>query len=406
MKRFTLLLLLARPVLAIDFNDPRSLVETAVAAHPSLARLRAEVAAARERVTPAASQPNPMAMAGVENRRIDLGRDEMTMYTIGASQTFIRADKRESRRAAAELEARSLERELDARRAEIERDVLLAWYELATTDAQLRTSRRVRELIDAIVAAARVRYEVGTSIQADVIRAQFQLSDLDHEILALGGARRAALARLLPLLGLPMNADVPEVAIPENADDQTIDTPPLPPADHPALAALELEVARQEELIRLARLDIKPDVDLEASYGVRPQERDMFSVVARVELPLRREKLIEPRVREALALRDAAKTRIEELRLELTQEMAAAFAAHEEATNQMRLHHDVLVPQARLAFDSTLAAYQTGKASFDSILTTLTDYVRLQLDYYEFLARHAQAIVNYEALRRGARRNG
>jgi hypothetical protein len=90
-------------------------------------------------------------------------------------------------------------------------------------------------------------------------------------------------------------------------------------------------------------------------------------------------------------------------RRSLTEAMGEAVVAHEEATRQLQFHEAVLVPQAQLAFESTLSAYQTGKAPFDAILTTETDYLRLRLQYYEFLAQHAQAVVNYDALVRGAR---
>jgi len=403
MKRLFCLLLIAQPLFAINFADPRALVAEAVGKHPALVRLRAEAAAARERVTGSAALPNPMVMSGIQNKQIDLRDDEMmTMYMVGASQRFVRSDKREARREAAELEARAAELQLDSARAAIERDVLLAWYDVAATDAQLASAAQVRELIDAIVDAARVRYEVGTSLQSDIIRAQLESSDLEHEVLTLRGARRAALARLLTALELPLDTDVPALTLPESAAAADIDSSPVPPADHAGIVALEAEVARAEAEIRLAELDRKPDIDLEAQYGLRPQQRDMFSVVARVELPLRRDVTIEPRVREAILRRDAAKARIGELRRTLTQALAEAYVAHEEANNQMQFHHEVLVPQAQLAFESTLAAYETGKTSFDALLATEADYLRLRLQYYEFVARHAQAIVTYEALRKGA----
>jgi outer membrane protein TolC len=404
MKRLFLLLLAALPAAALDFYDPRAVVGAALESHPTLTRMRAEAAAARERIAPAGSLPNPMLMAGVQNKQIDLRDDEMmTMYMVGISQTLVRPDKRDARRDAAELEAVAIDKQLDSARAEIERDVLLAWYDLAAADAQLTATAQVREMIDAVIAASRVRYEVGTGMQADVIRAQLQGSDLDHEILRLRGTRRAASTRLLSLLGLPMETMVPRVTIPENTDDLAIDATATPPADHPAILALETEVAREEEEIRLAKLELRPDLDLEAQYGHRTTQRDMFSVVARIELPLRAKQLVQPRVREAILRRDAAKHRIDELRRELTTAMAAAVVAHEEATNQMKFHHEVLVPQAQLAFESTLAAYQTGNAPFDAILATETDYLRLRMQYYDFLAEHAQAVVTYEALRKGAR---
>ena len=62
-----------------------------------------------------------------------------------------------------------------------------------------------------------------------------------------------------------------------------------------------------------------------------------------------------------------------------------------------------LVLAAPLTARKAFAAYQTGAASFESILATETDYLRLRLQYHELAQRHAQAIVSYEALVRGAR---
>ena len=77
MKRLLLLLLAALPAAALDFNDPRAVVGAALETHPTLTRMRAEVAAARERIATASSLPNPMLMAGVQNKQVDLRDDEM-----------------------------------------------------------------------------------------------------------------------------------------------------------------------------------------------------------------------------------------------------------------------------------------------------------------------------------------
>jgi outer membrane protein TolC len=345
-----------------------------------------------------------MLMAGLRDKQVNLRDDEMmTMYMVGISQTLIRPEKRDARRDAAEAAARAAEKELESARAEIERDALLAWYDIASADARLHATAHVRELVDAIVAAARVRYEVGTSLQADVIRAQLQASDLDLEILRLKASRRAATTRLLPLLGLPLTTEVPPLSMPENTEDLAIDASTTPPADHPAIAALEAQIDATSREVRLAELETRPDIDLEAQYGHRAVQRDMFSLTARIELPLRAKQLSQPRIREAELRRDALRFRIEELRRDLTQAMAEAVVAHEEATKQLEFQRQVVEPQAQLAFESTLAAYQSGKTSFDAILATQTAYLRLRLQYFDYLARHAQAVVNYEALRRGAR---
>jgi outer membrane protein TolC len=200
-----------------------------------------------------------------------------------------------------------------------------------------------------------------------------------------------------------MTTEVPLVSMPENTDDLAIDATPVPPSDHPALVALESQIDQLTRAVRLAQLETRPDVDLEAQYGYRALQQDMFSLTARIELPLRAKQLSQPRVREAELRRDAVHQRIEEVRRALTQAMAEAVVAHEEATRQLDFQREVLVPQAQFAFESTLAAYQSGKAPFDAILATQTAYLRLRLQYFDFLSRHAQAVVNYDALRRGAR---
>lgn len=412
MKRLLSVLLIALPAAALDFNDPNAVVATALETHPTLTRLSAEAAAARERVSPAASLPNPMLMAGVQNKQVDLRDDEMmTMYMVGISQTLIRPEKRDARRESAGILARAAEKQIASARAEIERDVLLSWYDVAAADAQLHAIEHLREMTAAVTDTARVRYEVGTSAQADVIRAQLQASDLEQEILRLRATRRAAQTRLLTALGLSMDTEVPRITAlsqreNENvsgalrfAQDETL-------ANHPAIAALQLEAAAVEQDLRLARLELRPDIDLEAQYGYRAMQRDMFSVTARIELPLRSKELTQPRIREAVARRNALTSQIEELRRSLKQEIAAAVVAHDEAAHQLEFQRGVLLPQAQLAFESTLAAYQTGKSAFDAILTTQTAYLRQRLQSFDLLAAHAQALVSYEALLKGARSGG
>ena len=90
------LLIAASAAAAIDWNDPHSVVEAAITASPSLREIDANLAAARAQLRAAGALPNPMLMAGVQNQQIDLSRDPMmTMYTVGASQTFVRGERRD-----------------------------------------------------------------------------------------------------------------------------------------------------------------------------------------------------------------------------------------------------------------------------------------------------------------------
>ena len=128
----------------------------------------------------------------------------------------------------------------------------------------------------------------------------------------------------------------------------------------------------------------------------------MFSLTARVELPIRKSTIIEPRIREAIARRDAARQQIEVLRQQLLQDLGSELALRNEAVEQIDLHINKLVPAGKVGFQSSLAAYQTGKTSFDAVLGSLRTYVALNVDYYDFLRQKMLAEVDIEGIQRGA----
>jgi cobalt-zinc-cadmium efflux system outer membrane protein len=396
-------LLVAGNAPAIDWNDPHSVVEAALTASPSLREIDAQLAVARAQLRMAGSLPNPMLMGGVQDQQIDLTRDPMmTMYVVGASQTFVRGERRDVMRRGAQLRVEQLEREAQSRRAEVVRDAIMAWDEAATANNEIAANEEIAKLASTISDAARVRYEVGAAAQSDIIRAKVEASNVRHAILMQRGVRETALARLRALLNLAATTSIPSFELPHAmahhaaAGDASLD------ATTPAIAALESEKARSEEDIHLAKLAARPDISIEASYGLRPEQKDMFSVLARVELPIRRKTTIEPRVAEAIARRDVVSAQIGMLRQQLAAAFGEAVASRNEAIEQIDLHLEQLVPEAKLGFESSLASYQAGKTTFDAVLGALQAYRSLNVDYYEFVRQLLIADAEIDALEHGA----
>jgi cobalt-zinc-cadmium efflux system outer membrane protein len=387
---------------SLEWQDPRTLAAAAVEASPSIRALEAEAEAAREAARAAGALPNPMAMGGVQNLNEDLTNDMMmTMYMVGASQSFVPGERRRSLERAAEASVKGVEATQRTLAAEVSRDAIVAWIEIASIDERREIVERVLSVTDAIVASSRARYEAGSAIQADILRAQLVRSDLQHTILSLEGDRRIAAATLRSLLGLEAGTEIPRLHLREASPS----APPSPiiTEEHPGIASLQAEVDRRTAEIDLARSATRPAWSVEASYGYRPEANGMISVLGKVELPLRRKDLIEPRIREAIARRDAARQRIEEVRRSLTEQAAIASAVLDQAVSQLAFHEQVLVPQAKLAFDSTLAAYQTARADFEALLGSESAYVRLATDYYDYLERALEAQADLVALQQGAR---
>jgi len=214
--------------------------------------------------------------------------------------------------------------------------------------------------------------------------------------------RDTALARLRGLLSLPPNEEIPPFALRHAMERHAGAERAILDPSTAAVLALEAQVERAGEDVRLARLAARPDVSVEASYGFRPQQKDMFSVIGRIELPIRKSTTIEPRIAEATARRDAALAQIDVLRQRLRSEFGEALAQRTEAIEQINLHVEQLVPEAKLGFESALASYQAGKTTFDAVLGALQTYRMLNVDYYGFLRQLLVADAEMDALQHGA----
>jgi len=386
----------------VDWSDPQSVARGAGEVSPALAALSSRIAAARERVTIAGSLPNPIVMAGVQNQQIDLSIDrQMTMYMVGASQTLIRKSRREAQRSSAELEVRRLQNELESQKAELEREVLFAYYEAAAAQSQAAATSDLATLAGDAASASRARYEAGSAPQTDMIRSLLEQKGIEHQLLALQSRRKQAAAKLAALLHIAPD-EIPKFALTHTAMHQHAAEIAVNP-ESAAIAALQAEVEEAQQEIRLAQLALKPDINVEASYGLRPYQKDTISVVGRIEFPYRKKTLIDPRVQEAIARRDAAKQQIEVERQILQQDIGVAVVRRDEALAQIRLHENELVPAAKLGFESALASYQAGKETFESVLSSLRTYASLNIDYFDFLKQQMQAEADIAALRNGAR---
>src|SRR5258708_35549698 len=111
------------------------------------------------------------------------------------------------------------------------------------------------------------------------------------------GLRDRALARLGALLNLPSTkAPIPSFALRHAMEHHVLGEEVTLNAPTPAVTALEAEAARAEEDVRLAKLGSKPDLNGDAASGFRPRQKDGFSVVGRIELPIRKATTTEPRL--------------------------------------------------------------------------------------------------------------
>jgi outer membrane protein TolC len=170
-------------------------------------------------------------------------------------------------------------------------------------------------------------------------------------------------------------------------------------ADYPALKRAEQIVNRGQQGLALAQKEVLPDfavhVTSQRFTGDMPW---MYGVDVMVKLPLYWQRKQRPMIAEAAAALESGKRMREN-----TLAMAAARVteAHAAATTSQRLadlYGDSVLPQARLALESSLAAYQVGNVDFLTMLTNFTTVLNYEVSFEEQAARYRSALAQLEPL--------
>lgn len=404
-----------------------SLVAAALAANPAIHAAELRVEAARARIGPAGTLPDPMLGAGIMNMPVsNPGYDEMmTMNSIMVAQRLPFPGKLASARESAVWETAAAAARLDAARLDVIADVRRAYFDLVFLDRSLDVLRANRTLIVTLTRVTESRYAVGRGGQQDVLRANVEAAGIAEEAVALTEARRAALARLNAVLNRPGETPVLEPRVPERIARAALnDDParirftsdelgaraadsPIPPLavlqeravrNSPALQAHAAVIGAQAARVELARRAHLPDFDVSVQYGQRPGRTDMASVTVMVPVPMRRASRQAQQVAEAEAELLALQEEHQEAANRLRADVARVHAELERARAQLALVVQSIIPQGRAALQSATTAFQVDRADFLTVLDNETTLFKYEIAYHRALADFAKGVAELERM--------
>jgi len=345
------------------------LVAEALEKSPALAAARAEVAAARERVAPAGTLPDPMLSLGYEN-----GGTSLTRLSFMAEQQIPWPGKLRAASKLAVADVEVVEARLARIRLSVEAAVRRAAARLLEARELEAVTRDQGKTWERIEAVARNRYAAGMGTQQDVLRAQAERTRLLQQARRDEAAGRVALAELRRLL---LRGPDEPVSL---AGSLTDALPVAPEAgaeraraeeESPELALVRKVAARETLAIDLAKRDRSPDLVASAGYMNRGSLPLMWSVGLGVSVPLFSSRRQEPRVREAEARLAAAKAAESDVRSLLLARTEERLALLDQLAEEARLDRDSLLVQDRLAVEAALASYGTGTVPFVTVLEAI-----------------------------------
>ena len=392
-----------------DSSPLTALIVEALENNPEIQAALQEREAARQRISPAGALDDPILEAGVINAPLassPFNREDMTMKMIGLSQRLPFPGRLGLRQDVAAKDAEAVGYGYQETVNRIVRGIKTAYFDLGLTLEITKLVEKNKLILERFLRIAEGRYEVGQGSQADVLKAQTQVSRMVDELLRLARERPTIEAELIRTLGRNANIAAPIPASPQLSEEilnlESLRETAL--TQRPQLLALQSLIARNEKAAELARKNYYPDLDVRMSYGQRDnmldgaRRSDMVTMTMAINLPVWRENKLAPRLAEALALRDQAQNLYQAQRNEITANLRQQVATVEQSFKSAELYQTAILPQARLTVESALAAYRVNRVDFLTLLDSQMTVFNYEISLVTAMASHNKALAEIDLL--------
>ncbi|HEX4350774.1 MAG TPA: TolC family protein, partial [Verrucomicrobiae bacterium] len=258
-------------------------------------------------------------------------------------------------------------------------DVKNACYNLYFLDDRLRINHQTLVLLADLESVARAQNEVGKVTLQDVYRAQIERDQITTDIANLEDSRRPLLARFKASLGL--TSDQPDPLLPAAIENSplSLDEDQLLAAAfarNPRLKAMEAGVRVAEASIAQARKASVPDFS--AGLQAEVYEPPFYWPQASMTVPVWRDK-VAAQIAAAQAGQHAAKARLTAEQIALAADFAGRAYDYREATRNLALLENQLIPKSRQSLEIARASYLSGQINFFNLMDTERAWLNFQL---------------------------
>jgi outer membrane protein TolC len=284
-------------------------------------------------------------------------------------------------------------------------EVKRAYYRLYFLAEKIRVNQKNLGLLSDLEKLARAQNEVGKVTLQDVLRAQIEQDRLKTEIANLEDYRSSLMAQFKAALGLGANDPTPP--IPARFESTTLDLTAdklleTALAQNTRLKAMEAEVRAAEASIILARKARLPDFGLGfmADAKTDPTLYRLPGSPGTVSLPIWRDKLAAE-IAEAQAGKRSAEARLSGEQIALAVDVAERTFLYREATRNLALLNDQLLPKAHQSLELARFGYLAGQLDFFNLTDTERTLLGFELDQVEASTRREVVLAELSLIIQG-----
>jgi outer membrane protein TolC len=337
---------------------------------------------------------SPRPFAGFSN-------SDFAYVGIGVSQDLPYPGKLRLKGEIANREAASVREQAEAVQRSVVQQVKATYFELAYVQQTLAILERDQKLLRQIEEVAEARYQVGQGSQEEVLKAQLQQTKLLTETAMHHQHMGTVEARLKQLLNRPPDspdviaAELSETPLTYNSDELLARAR----TGNPDVATDQEMVNRQSLQLESAQKDFYPDFNVQYMWQhTAEQFRDYYVLTFGVRIPIYRSRKQRPELAQAVEQLNQCRREYESRLHQAYFDIRDQFLQAQAAEQILKIYREGLIPQANATYQAALAAYQSNREDFETLLASFLDVLQLEEEYWQKVSEHETALARLEQL--------
>ena len=272
-------------------------------------------------------------------------------------------------------------------------DAKKAYAMLYSAQRRLVVNEENQRLLKQIVESARAKYSVGLATQGDVLKAQVELAKLENERATLEQEQIAAEAMMNGL-----RADASQTPVGPTEDikptefrDSLDSLLARSMNSRPELRAMNYEIEMNDAEVAAAKRMRLPELMVKGTYKDMKVGANQWAAMFGINIPLAPWGIGKSsgKVEESEMNVRASEQSLVDMQNMVRAEVREAYAKVQSRWQQIDRYQHTILPQAEQSLQSTLAAYQTDKADFLSLIDTYRIVQMFKMEYYMVVGEYA-----------------
>ena len=379
--------------------DLQEAIDIALMKNPELAAFALELAAAEARIKQAGLWSNPTFEAESENFSGNNPGFNRAENTFSITQPLLLGGKIKLQKNIAEEERKILQLHYETKKRDLILNVEEAVYDILLAQKNLAFAEEARKIAKNLYDFNLKRMMDKDSSSHQLLSAEIEFSQAELEVLNVKKTLAIAKRNLTNLWGAP------EVSLGEcrGSLDRKFSVPEYNKLkeclleNNPEIKTIELQEKRGAFLLRLAKAERIPDVEL--GFGVRRfEEDDTYSFVAGLSVPLPLFNRNQGSIQEVLVNQKRVEVDGNTVRNRLLLGLNEAFETFQTALHQVDFFKDTIMPKTEEYFKLTRKGYNEGRFEYLEFLEAERTLVETKKRYIESLKTLQSSVANLERL--------